>query len=74
MITYVLSCSGNYKAYLLSVVFGFTDVVYGKQPVVLAAFNRKNRLFHQFFTFGETTSTAADFRRRRPDMDGESYE
>ncbi|AKG52957.1 hypothetical protein DGWBC_0270 [Dehalogenimonas sp. WBC-2] len=39
-----------------SVVFGFIEVVYGKQPVVLAAFNRKKEVVSVIFTFGETTS------------------
>ncbi|AKG53250.1 hypothetical protein DGWBC_0571 [Dehalogenimonas sp. WBC-2] len=42
-----------------SVVFGFIEVIYGKQPVVLAAFNRKKEVVSVIFTFGGTTSTLA---------------
>ncbi|AKG53992.1 hypothetical protein DGWBC_1347 [Dehalogenimonas sp. WBC-2] len=36
---------------MLSVVFGFNEVDFGKQPVVLAAFNRNKEVVSVIFTF-----------------------
>ena len=46
----------------------FDLVVYGKQPGVLAGFNRKKEVVSVIFIFGETTFAAAVFRHLRPDI------